>query len=101
MAVKRAYHGTLCLAKVLVEGLRAEMSSTPCDHIWLAKEPQNAASSGYVVEVDMSGIPGGFKRGEWQLCYHGGDLGPERLRVWDEPQYSRDWWRAYREAPDG
>ena len=91
MMAKLAYHGTPHIAKVLKEGLRADKSvdgsgGHSCPHIWLARTPENAATSGEVIEVDMTDIPGDFEEGAWQGCYHGGDLGPGRLRVYDWPQ---------------
>lgn len=85
--MKLAYHGTPHIEKVLREGLLAryaidgEGKTGTCPHVWLAREPENAAHFGGVVEIDMTGIPGDFDDGEegWQGCYHGGDLGPERL----------------------
>jgi hypothetical protein len=88
---KLAYHGTPHREKVLKEGLLAryavdgEGSRGTCPHIWLARTPENAAASGDVIEVDMTGIPGDFEEGAWQGCYHGGDLEPERLRAYDRP----------------
>jgi len=88
MMAKFAYHGTPHTEKVLREGLLAryaidgEGKTGTCPHIWLARRPEDAASSGDVIEVDMTGIPGDFEDGAWQGCYHGGDLGPERLRTY-------------------
>ena len=87
---KLAYHGTPHIEKVLREGLLARCAvdgsgrTGECPHIWLARHPEDAAASGDVVEVDMTGIPGDFEEGAWQGCYHGGDLGPERLRAYRE-----------------
>ena len=81
-----AYHGTPYIGKVLREGLLAhcaidgEGKTGTCAHIWLARRPEDAVQFGDVLEVDMEGIPGDFEKGAWQGCYHGGDLGPERLR---------------------
>ena len=87
MCSKLAYHGTPCLEVVLREGLRADKSSEPwCPHIWLARKPEDAAHFGDVIVVDMEGIAGDFENGEWQGCYHGGDLGPERLSLLDRPR---------------
>lgn len=84
MLLKRAYHGTPVLERVLREGLRADQAIGECSHIWLAKNPGDAAAFGDVVEVDMTGIPGDFEEGSWQGCYHGGDLSSERLRVYKD-----------------
>lgn len=77
---KVAYHGTPYAGRVLREGLLASKSSESCPHIWLARKPEDAESSGEVLEVDMTGILGDFEPGEWQGCYHGGDLEPWRLK---------------------
>lgn len=84
---KVAYHGTPHAEKVLREGLLAhhavdgEGKTGTCPHVWLARKPEDAAAFGDVLEVNMEGIPGDFEEGEWQGCYHGGDLGPERLTL--------------------
>ena len=87
--VKKTYHGTPVIGRVLREGLRASKAidgegGGSCPHIWLARKPEDAAPFGDVVEIDMAGIPGDFEDGAWQGCYHGGDLGPERLTVYKE-----------------
>ena len=85
---KLAYHGTPHIEKVLREGLLARYAvdgggnTGTCSHIWLARTPEDAAASGDVIEVDMAGISGDFEEEAWQGCYHGGDLGPERLRAY-------------------
>jgi hypothetical protein len=82
---KVAYHGTPHAGQVLREGLIAAKAldgqgGHSCPHIWLARKPEDAESSGEVLEVDMTGIPGDFEPRAWQGCYHGGDLEPWRLR---------------------
>ncbi len=76
---KLAYHGTPNIRKVLREGIKGQYSSCECDCIWLARRPEDAAASGDVIEVDMTGIPGDIPDGEWQGTYPGGYLGPWRL----------------------
>ncbi len=76
---KTTYHGTPHIEKVLQEGLLAQCAVGSCPHIWLAREPEDAAMSGDVLEVDMEGISGDFEKDAWQGCYHGGDLKPWRL----------------------
>ncbi|KKM99811.1 hypothetical protein LCGC14_1144280 [marine sediment metagenome] len=76
---KIAYHGTPHIEKVLQEGILAQYAVGSCLHIWLARKPEDAVTSGDVLEVDMTGISGGFEKDAWQGCYHGGDLKPWRL----------------------
>jgi len=80
---KLAYHGTPRIEKVLREGIKGEYSSCKCNCIWLARCPEDAATSGDVLEVDMTGIKGGIPDDEWQGTYPNGYLGPERLRKYD------------------
>jgi hypothetical protein len=82
MIAKFAYHGTPHIEKVLQEGIDGEYSSYECNCIWLARRPEDAAASGDVIEVNMSGIPGEIPNGEWQGTYPYGYLGPERLRAY-------------------
>ena len=83
---KLAYHGTPHLEKVLREGIDGKYSSCPCNCIWLARRPEDAAASGDVIEVDMTGISGDIPDGEWQGTYPHGYLGPERLRVYENTE---------------
>jgi len=80
---KFAYHGTSHIEKVLREGVDGKYSSCACNCIWLASEPEHAEAFGDVVEVDMTGIDGGFLDEDWQGTYPNGYLGPERLRAYD------------------
>ena len=79
-----AYHGTPHIETVLHEGLRGDKASCfpACSPgcIWLARNPEDAAAFGQVVEVDTSHIPGGFEEDAWQGHYNGGDIGPDRLK---------------------
>lgn len=69
------------------------MSADGCAHVWLAKRAKDAAPFGDVVEVDVAGLdwlpawtdePYDPEDPEsWQACWHGGDIGPERLRAAD------------------
>lgn len=79
---KVAYHGTPHIDQVLKDGIRGEFSTCPCNCIWLTKKPEDAIAFGDVVEVDMTGIPGDIKEGEWQGTYPHGYLEPRRLKRW-------------------
>ena len=89
----RAFHGTPHIEQVLQEGLRADMAvgvrnqsssgDGGCPHVWLAKRREDAAQYGDVVEIDVTGFgpwPTNGDDGDWQACYHGGDIGPDRLQ---------------------
>lgn len=86
-----AYHGTPFFEQILKEGLIALKSSpngVGCPHIWLAVKPEDAAVFGTVLEVNMDGLDFDFMdRDEpeyeyWQGCYHGGNLGSERIKLY-------------------
>lgn len=82
--VQIAYHGTPNIEAILREGLRGDKADGSCAHIWLARDAWHAAVFGDVVEVDMEGLghwpePTEDDPNNWQACYHGGDIGRERL----------------------
>ncbi len=77
-----AYHGSPAIDAILREGLIAAKSCESCPHVWLAKQPGDAIPFGPVVAVDVRGFgpwPVDEDGSDWQACYHGGDIGPERL----------------------
>lgn len=85
--ITSAYHGSPAIEAILREGLIAAKSvdgegAHSCPHIWLAKRPEDAAPFGAVVAVDVRGFGPWPDDGDddWQACYHGGDIGPERIR---------------------
>lgn len=73
------YHGTPEADAVLQQGLLADKAEGNCPHVWLTNDPLIAARFGEVIEVDDTGF-GAWPEGAWQVCYHGGDIPPERLR---------------------
>ena len=75
-----AYHGSPHIDAILAGGLLAEAASGSCSHIWLARRVEDAAEYGPVIEVDVSGFgPWPTDGGDWQACYHGGDIRADRL----------------------
>ncbi len=82
---KVAYHGTPRPEAVLREGLRGDKADGDCSHIWLARDAEEAAHYGTVIEVtllDPWPEPTADDPDNWQTCAHGGDIGPERLSLW-------------------
>ena len=82
------YHGTAAWEQVLAEGLKAS-KATGCAHIWLALRPEDAAAFGKVLKVDMTGLEFEWMdidepayQPYWQGCYHGGDIEPARVELW-------------------
>ena len=83
----KGYHGSEHSVAILEEGLLAA-KAPGCPHIWLALRPEDAVAFGTVLEVDMTGLDFDWMDQDepdyqpfWQGCYHGGDIGPERIRL--------------------
>lgn len=91
MSVTIAYHGSPAIVAILVEGLIASKSSESCPHIWLAKRPEDAEPFGVVLAVDVRGFGPWPDDGDddWQACYHGGDIEPERISRFSDCETER------------